>query len=75
MSKTKAKGCLVAERKRPKKLNLRKYLQELRKTVVSQFQTSVFGLTEVDAEKCADKIMKVIEHNHKRAISAGLVEI
>jgi hypothetical protein len=51
------------------------YFTSLRQTVVNQFQTSVFGLTEVDAEKCADKIMKVIERNHKRARSAGLVEI
>jgi hypothetical protein len=50
------------------------YFTSLRRTVVSQFQTPVFGLKQDDAEKCADTIMKVIVRNHKRARIAGLVK-
>jgi hypothetical protein len=50
------------------------YFASLRQTVVSQFQTPVFGLKQGDAEKCADKIMKVIVRNHQRARIAGLIK-
>ncbi len=65
----------VAERKRRNKLTPRDFLRIIRRTVVEQFQTSPFGLTRADARKCTDKIMKVIERNHKRARIAGLVKM
>jgi hypothetical protein len=73
MSKPKSNGCLAGGIKQQKKISHREYLRRLRKTVVTTFQTNHFNLEQLAAEKCADKIMKVVERNYRRARSAGLI--